>query len=235
MSDAVGTPSEYSPGEDSQLLLLERVYQEIKCRIVYGRYKPGMALSESVLARVNHSSRTPVREALSRLMEEGYVERSGKRGYEVAAVTLAGIRQTFEVRRVLEVMAAGLAAERSDLASVARMRTLADYPTLEQNAESYRARLTVNDRFHIAVAQGADNGLLVDLVRRCVLQHDRVLSLSDRFPVLRSSVPQHHAIVDAIERRDADGARQAMREHLDASNALVMDWLIEGRIRGISI
>ena len=92
-------------------LQLERVYQEIKWRIVYGRYVPGFVLSEGMLARVHRASRTPVRDALSRLDEEGYVERVPRRGYLVARLTMATIAQTFEVRQALEVTAAGLAAE----------------------------------------------------------------------------------------------------------------------------
>lgn len=72
-------PSGQSPG-DGDVLHLERVHHEIKHRIIYGRYAPGAVLSESVLARVHHASRTPVREALSRLFEEGYVERVPRKG-----------------------------------------------------------------------------------------------------------------------------------------------------------
>jgi DNA-binding GntR family transcriptional regulator len=232
MSDSSSQPPDAGEGE---VLQLERVHQEIKRRIVHGRYAPGAVLSESVLARVHHTSRTPVREALSRLLEEGYVDRVPRKGYMVAPLTVGVIKNTFEVRRVLEATAAGRAAERADADTIARMRALADYPTLESTVESYRERLSMNDRFHLAVAAASQNGFLVDLVRHCLTQHNRVLSLGLEFPVLSGSVPQHHAIVDAIERHDPRQARKAMERHLDDSDRLVTDLLLRGRIRGVGV
>jgi DNA-binding GntR family transcriptional regulator len=229
-------PSDLSGGAaNGEVLQLERVYQEIKGRIVYGRYAPGAVLSESVLARVHHSSRTPVREALSRLFEEGYVQRIPRKGYLVAPLTIDVIRNTFKVRRLLEATAAESAAERADTESVSRMRGFADYPLLETSTESYLERLSVNDRFHLSVASATQNGFLVDLVRHCLTQHNRVLSLGLSFPILSNSVPQHHAIVDAIERRDPGGARRAMEHHLDDSFRLVTELVMHGGIRGIGV
>ena len=222
-------------GRDPEPLQLERVYQQIKWRIVYGNYPPGKVLSESVLARVHGSSRTPVREALSRLAEEGYVDRMPRKGCIVAPITLIAIQNTFDVRRVLEGTAAEKAAERGDADAVARIRALADYPEFETTTESYRTRLGANAQFHIAVAATGQNGFLVDLVRHCLMQHNRVLSLGLDFPVHPTSVVEHHQIVDAISRRDAPGARQAMDHHLDGAHRLVMDFLMRGRIRGIAL
>jgi DNA-binding GntR family transcriptional regulator len=219
----------------AEVLQLERVYQEIKGRIVYGRYVPGAVLSESVLARVHHSSRTPVREALSRLLEEGYVQRIPRKGYLVAPLTIDVIRNTFKVRRLLEATAAETAAGRADAESVARMRSLADYPHLDRTTESYRERLSTNDRFHLSVAAATQNGFLVDLVRHCLTQHNRVLSLGLTFPTLATSVPQHHAIVDAIERHDPPAARTAMEDHLDDSFRLVTELVMGGGLRGVVV
>ena len=113
------------------------------------------------------------------------------------------------------------------------MRELAYYAALESTPESYHERLSINDRFHLAVAAGAQNGLLLDQVRRCLTQHDRVLSLGIVYAVQPTSVPQHHHIVDAIERRDPAGARAAMTSHLEDSFRLVMDLISSGRIRGL--
>ena len=214
-------------------LQLERVYQEIKQRIVYGRYAPGTVLSETVLARMHRSSRTPVREALSRLLEEGYVDRVPRKGCVVAPLTTDSIQKSFEVRRILEGTAAEKAAATADDPAVARMRELAAYPPLERTPESYYVRLGANDVFHLAVVAATQNGFLVDLVRHGLTQHNRVLSLGLDYPVLESSVREHHAIVDAIEARDPCAARAMMERHLDNAHRLVMDCLVRGRIRGV--
>ena len=220
---------------DNEPLRVERVYQQIKWRIVYGTYVPGKPLSESVLARVHGSSRTPIREALSRLVEEGYVERVPRKGWIVSPITLMAIQNTFDVRRLLEGTAAETAASRADIAAVARLRSLAEYPIFETTQESYRTRLTANAQFHLAVAAATQNGFMVDLVRHCLTQHNRVLSLGVDFPVHPSSVDEHHEVVDAIERRDPPGAKAAMEHHLDGAHRLVIDFLMRGRIRGIGL
>lgn len=230
-----GQAGDREKGDGGSPLQLERVYQEIKFRVVYGRYRPGTSLSESVLARVHRSSRTPVREALSRLGEEGYVERLPRRGYIVAPITIQAIQNAYEVRLVLEIAGAGYAAERVDEAGIAEMVALADYPTLEASEESYRERLTANERFHLAVASASHNGNLVELVRHSLLQHNRVLSLGVERPILSGSVPQHHAIVDAIRAHDVAGSREAMRMHLEDAHLLVMDFLTRGRLRGVGL
>ena len=224
------------PGKpETEPLRVERVYQQIKWRIVYGTYVPGKALSESVLARVYGSSRTPVREALSRLVDEGYVERVPRKGWMVSPITLMSIQNTFDVRRLLEGTAAETAATRADAEAIARLRGLADYPTFETTQESYRTRLTANAQFHLAVAAATQNGFMVDLVRHCLTQHNRVLSLGLEFPVHPFSVDEHHEVVNAIERHDPVAARAAMEHHLDGAHRLVIDFLMRGRIRGIGL
>jgi DNA-binding GntR family transcriptional regulator len=122
-----------------------------------------------------------------------------------------------------------------DEAGIAEMVALADYPTLEASEESYRERLTANERFHLAVASASHNGNLVELVRHSLLQHNRVLSLGVERPILSGSVPQHHAIVDAIRAHDVAGSREAMRMHLEDAHLLVMDFLTRGRLRGVGL
>ena len=130
-------PSDHPPDAgEGEVLQLEEVHQEIKRRIVHGRYAPGAVLSESVLARVHHTSRTPVREALSRLFEEGYVERVPRKGYTVAPLTIGVIKNTLEVRRVLEATAAGRAAERADAET---MSACGRWPTIPSSSRRSKA------------------------------------------------------------------------------------------------
>src|SRR5687767_12740137 len=89
---------------------VERAYQETRARILDGRYQPGTPLSELTLARAFGISRTPVREMLTRLHQDGWVERVPSRGYFVARVTLRAIQDSFEVRRLLEGATAAAAA-----------------------------------------------------------------------------------------------------------------------------
>ncbi len=214
-------------------LQVERVYEAIKTRVIYGHYRPGHPMSESVLARVLHASRTPVREALSRLGEEGYVLRMPRRGYKVAPLTRATIDHIFQVRRLLEAEGAALAAEHASDEAIQEMENNADYPDLGEGEESYHERLRANERFHLAVAQGSGNQFLVDFVRQCLLHHSRILSLAMERPVLPNTPTQHHAIVEAIRARDPQATRVVMRQHLDDAQALVKLYADQNRIRGM--
>jgi DNA-binding GntR family transcriptional regulator len=211
------------------------VYQEIKWRIVYGKYGPGAHLSEATLARVHRASRTPIREALSRLSEDGYVEWVPGRGFVIAPVTVTMIRNTFQLRRLLEGTAAALAAESATPEEIRQMRSLADYHYQERDPESYRAALARNLAFHLAVAEASHNDLLADMVQYCLMQLDRVLSLGADFgPFREGSTEEHEAVVDAVERRDAKKARRAIERHLDRTGRLIMENVLHGRIRGVA-
>lgn len=227
--------TERSP-ETTRTSQVERVYQEIKWRIVYGTYKPGAHLSEATLARVHHASRTPVREALARLSEEQYVVWDAGRGYLIAPVTVSAIRDTFQVRRLLEGAAAATAADMATPDEIRHMATLAEYHYVAGNVESYRQALARNLEFHLAVAGGSHNELLVDFIRQCLMQTDRVISLGADFkPFEEGSAEEHEAIVSAIERRDAVRARSAMEQHLDRASRLMMDNVLRGSIRGVAL
>src|SRR4051794_41361108 len=90
---------------------VERAYRNLKAGIVEGRYRPGASLSEVGLASEHGMSRTPIREGLARLWQEGYLDRVVGHGYFVARVTVQQIHDTFDVRRLLEGAAAPPAPE----------------------------------------------------------------------------------------------------------------------------
>ena len=214
----------------------ERAYQEIKWRIVYGTYKPGAHLSEATLARVHKTSRTPIREALARLSKEQYVVSDPGRGFLIAPVTVSRVRDTFQVRRLLEGAAAAAAAGLATAAETRSMAGLGKYHYTLGDPESYRAALAKNLEFHLAVAAASHNELLVDLVRQCLMQTDRVLSLGADFgPFEEGSAEEHDAIVDAIARHDVNAAREAMERHVDRAGRLTMDNVLRGSIRGVAL
>jgi DNA-binding GntR family transcriptional regulator len=202
----------------------------------YGHYKPGAHLSEATLARVHHTSRTPIREALARLSEEKYVVWDAGRGFLIAPVTVSRIRDTFQVRRLIEGAAAAGAAEMATPAEIRGMAALSEYHYTVGDPESYRGALARNLEFHLAVASASHNEMLVDLIRQCLMQTDRVLSLGADFkPFEEGSAEEHDAIVAAVGKREAGRAREAMERHLDRAGRLMMDNVLRGSIRGIAL
>lgn len=212
----------------------DRAYEGIRARVTDGSYRHGSPLSENMLARLHGTSRTPVREALARLVQEGYVERVPGRGYFVARVTVQLIRDTFEVRRLLEGAAAARAAEVATEAEIRQLEELAEFRYAAVDPVAYRQAEAANADFHLAVAAASHNHLAAVLIRDCLRQMDRFMSLVfDIDPFQEESSREHSAVVAAIRRRDPAAARAALEAHLDRSSSLMQQALLGGRVNGV--
>ncbi len=214
---------------DSQV---ERAYKSIKAGIIDGLHPPGAPLSEPVLAAAHGMSRTPIREGLSRLWQEGYLDRIQGRGYFVARVTVQTVHDTFDVRRLLEGAAAARAAELATPDDVAGLRELAKLPV----ARDYRETEAANAQFHLAVARMARNTLATELIERCLGQIDRFLSLGVAPGQFQGGATEAHLqIVDAIARRDPAAAKALMEDHLDCGSDRMKNALLRGEILGVGV
>ena len=179
-------------------------------------------------------SRTPIREGLARLWQEGYLDRVVGHGYFVARVTVQQIHDTFDVRRLLEGAAAARAAEFATADDIDRLRQLALVPI--GAALDYRQSEAANARFHLAIASCARNTMAIDLIERCLGQVDRFMSLGVSFGQFTETATEAHLqIVDAIGRHDPAGARARMEEHLDCGSRLMKDALLRGQLIGVGI
>src|SRR3954454_5047153 len=135
--------TDHSPAEPSENAPhVERAYRNLKAGVVEGRYRPGAPLSEVSLASEHGMSRTPIREGLARLWQEGYLERVVGHGYFVGRVTVQQIHDTFDVRRLLEGAAAARAAELATPDDIERLHALARVPI--GAAQNYRQSETAN-------------------------------------------------------------------------------------------
>jgi GntR family transcriptional repressor for pyruvate dehydrogenase complex len=211
--------------------LYEQIVQQIEDSIVKGDLKAGDQLpAERELALRFGVSRTAVREAVKALREKGLVEAYSGRGTFITDGTSQAIRQSLdlmvkigqaegsghlaEVRAILEPEIAGLAATRIQEPELATMREAVEVmDTAGQDPDAY---IEADLDFHLALAEGAANPLIlslldsiVGLLREQRLRIFRVPGGPDRGQV------HHKRILEAVEKRDAEKARQAMREHLE--------------------
>jgi DNA-binding GntR family transcriptional regulator len=212
---------------------VERAYRDLKAGIVKGRYRPGASLSEVSLASEHGMSRTPIREGLARLWQEGYLDRVVGHGYFVARVTVQQIHDTFDVRRLLEGAAAARAAELATADDVDRLRRLAAVP-IGGASQDYRQSESANVHFHLAIAACARNGLAQELIERCLAQVDRFMSLGVSFGQFTENATEAHiGIADAIAAHDGVAARVRMEAHLDCGSRLMKDALLRGQLAGV--
>jgi DNA-binding GntR family transcriptional regulator len=213
---------------------VERAYRSLKEGIVEGRYRPGAPLSEVGLASEHGMSRTPIREGLARLWQEGYLDRVVGHGYFVGRVTVQQIHDTFDVRRLLEGAAAARAAELATPEEVDRLKGLAVVPIVA--TQDYRVSENANVQFHLAIATCARNGLALELIERCLAQVDRFMSLGVSFgPFQEGATEAHIEIVNAIASHDAKGARLRMEQHLDCGSQLMKEALLRGQLAGVGV
>lgn len=211
------------------------IRQALRSEIIGMVRRPGDAVSEKAIATAFGVSRTPVREALLGLAEEGLVDIFPQSGTFVARIPLAGLPEAMLVRESLEATITRLAAHVAtdgDIAALTRH--------LAEQAATARARdlagfYALDEAFHALLAQIAGYPGVWSLVQQVKYQVDRfrlmTLNLADR-PL--TIVAEHLEIVEAIAARSPEKAVEAMARHLataltglDAARALYPDYFID--------
>lgn len=204
----------------------ERAVGGLREAILGGHIAAGARLGEVELADRLGVSRTPVREALSRLAAEGLVELSPNRGARVASFSVEELEETFEVRLALEPLATARAAVRSGPEDLAVLEELthqmvaAGSPGAAQNLD---ALVGLNRAFHGRLLQVADQRALAGALAG-VVHAPVVLRNFHAYDVaaLGRSLAHHAEIVAALRARDPDWAAAVMRSHIaNARSAMV--------------
>jgi len=197
---------------------VENAYEVLKQRVVGGAFAPGAQLKEEHLARELGVSRTPVRAALKRLVDDGLATADPNRGVRVAEWTDFDIEETFELRALLEARAAELAARRGGAALADHLDTLNDQMNLaiRKGGSDLPERLQeINAQFHRAVLEGSGSPRLRSILKSLidmpvVLRSHFISTLRDK----QQSLLHHRELAAAIRAGDAELARQVMQLHL---------------------
>lgn len=181
-----------------------------------GDLLPGEQLVESALAEWCEVSRTPVREALTRLEQDGLVRR-GDHGLVVHESSPDEILDIYETRMVLEARAARVAAERRTAHDLLTMRRVEERGT-RVDATDAKALAESNRDFHRAVWRASHNDSLIDLLERLNLHLGRYPATTLVFPGRPAAAHHEHlGVIDAIEGRDAEGAAAMASQHFAAA------------------
>lgn len=195
--------------------LVDEVTDVLRERIYAGVYGPGVALRQEQLAADLDISRTPLREALRVLESEGLVRSEPGRGVRVVSVDAHTLLSGYEVREVLDGLAARLAARRATERDIAVLEGhLADQRAALQEPD-VPAYTRANVDFHTAIVDLAANDFVVAQLSLIPLTA-QVFTPARRiaFDRVRTSVAEHQAIVDAIAAGDEDAAEKAARAHI---------------------
>jgi DNA-binding GntR family transcriptional regulator len=200
---------------DNILSLKDRAYAAIKGAILSLKLEPGIPVVENDLAQQLGISKTPVRDALLELEHEGFVTRVQFKGTYVTDVTMKDMTEIFQLRAVLEGLAARLATP---------LLSTEDLMQIDVNLTAAEAALTEGDLTHCSQLGQCLHNAILDKAgnqRLTLITHNlddhvrRFRVLSDRISGrLNKSVKEHRRVQAALCQRDPAAAEQAMRVHL---------------------
>ncbi|MFN0263088.1 GntR family transcriptional regulator [Tepidamorphus sp. 3E244] len=211
----------------------ERAYHELKRRIMYGELAPGVRMLENDVAVLLDMSRTPVREAMIRLADEGLIEVRPRRGMEVLGITVDDLEEIYAVRLPLEAAAVELAATRGlepeERTCLEEAQALMDQAL---SAGDTRTWSEADDAFHGGLVKASRNRRLATILDTLQVQLHR----GRRATTVMREKPQqsnqeHHGILAAIIARDPERARSLHEAHLRRTSGLLVDLL---RSRGMT-
>jgi DNA-binding GntR family transcriptional regulator len=191
---------------------VERVYRTLREWLIAARLVPGDFLSEADLAARCRTSRTPVREACTRLMQDKWLSRIRRKGFQVTPISVRDIVEMYEYRKILEGFTTEKIAQAASREQIEELKRIVS-PETDPNAELPRI-LRSNQAFHLSLAQFAGNQRVTD-------QLNLILGYVSRLDTLcTQTVPGwigHADILRALESREPAEARTAMLLHIDLS------------------
>jgi DNA-binding GntR family transcriptional regulator len=197
--------------------LTDRVYRAIKERILSQDIEVGSRLRDEDLVAQLGVSRTPVREAIMRLAQEGLVDVVPRSGTYVRSFTKDDIEEIWDLRVALEALAVRRAAMRLDVQEVERLRAM--HREAEAALQTGRTKLVLafDQEMHRVILHASGNRRLQEAMGRINDLVELFRNIGARTPFHRGYTYRHREILEALERRDAAAAAQALAEHIEMS------------------
>lgn len=195
--------------------LRETVCEVLRDAIRRGILEPGERLMEVQLAEELGISRTPVREAIRKLEQEGFVIMLPRRGTYVASMSVHDVKEIFEIRSALESLSTSLAAMRIEPDELQKLRALLTEIEGHIERKDIDKIVATDIEFHGLLYQVSRNERLVAIISNLKEQLARFRTLSMSYPGrLQETLEEHRAMVEAIAAGDVDAARDAAERHM---------------------
>lgn len=203
--------------------LAEEIARRARQLIADGKLRPGERINESRLAADLDVSRTPLREALSRLAAEGFVAVKPRRGFFVQSLEADAVRELYQVRGVLDPAALELAG----LPSPDQLDRLAAINAqILEAAGDVDTIISLDEAWHQELLSHCPNGIVLDLIRQFML---RTRSLERAYMAenanVEVSVHEHEKIMGALRRGDLGGGVDALKVNMTTSTDVLVAWL----------
>lgn len=198
--------------------LRDQIYAIVRRAIVTGQLPPGAVISEIDIAEKLGLSRTPVREAVKKVSDEGLVDVHAQSGTFVADIDRAQVEEAYIVRIALECESVARAAPLMTDEHLQNLEDIIERHGTALRRGRYDEAIACDDQFHRYITQISGLTMLWKVVDTCKAQMDRCRILTVPRPGHGdTTIAQHRAILDALATRKARPAIKALRAHLDTS------------------
>jgi DNA-binding GntR family transcriptional regulator len=203
------------------LRITDSVYLTLRTAIIRHDLAPGFHLSVPALAEQLGVSRSPIREAVQKLVSEGLATEEPRRGAHVTKHDSPELRSLFQVRSVLDGVAARLVAKQHGDELISKLDGLMSAHLEAVEANDPERFIALDIQFHLTILRACENNVVKDMLSQI---YDRINRPVEAPPIIigpEKSRRDHRAILDAIIAGDAQRAEEAARGHVDH----LIDWL----------
>ena len=206
----------------------DQAFEQIKRGIILCRLAPGTRFSEAELSAMLGLGRAATRAALTRLGDTGLIQPIPRHGYVVTPITMASIRELFELRLILEPAAAALATGKVD---IARLRAINSAPQQAVSESEQLAFVDSNRAFHRTIVAATGNRRLFALLEDIGDEMQRLVHLglfggASKDIERHAADRQHEELIAALASGDAEAAREAARRHVEHARGLAIEALM---------
>lgn len=209
--------------------LTEQVYRAVRDRILDGQIEPGEFTRERDLSAAMNVSRTPLREALTRLASEGLLERLPHRGFRVPMVSYRDLIEIYPIVSSLDVLAGRLGFPRMTPRDVSALGEVNAGMEAALANEEVDALVRLNFKFHQIIADRSGNKRLADILEELRHQLYRLEQWYYSYPEhSRRSISEHQAIIDALDVGDLLQATDILRDNMSLTKLALFDQTVLG-------
>jgi DNA-binding GntR family transcriptional regulator len=194
----------------------------LRTMIVDGRLPAGERINEVHLSQKLGVSRTPLREALARLAQEGALNNIPRLGFFVRPLTLEEFEQIYDIRPILDPEALRLAGI-PDAKRIEQLEKLNRKLAAARDAET---AIALDDEWHLELLAECPNRVLVEFIQNIILRTRRYeIALMREAPNVRRASEDHAHILTALRRNDLPGACAALKHNMQSGRAPIVKWL----------
>jgi GntR family transcriptional regulator, rspAB operon transcriptional repressor len=193
-----------------------RIYADLRAEMVSLARRPGEAISEGEIASYYGVSRTPVREAILKLSDEGLVEIFPQSGINVSRIPIAALPEAIVIRRALEETTTRLTAKHATSSQILTLRSIIERQREADAARDRKAFHRADELFHATIAEIAKYPGIWKLILQVKVHVDRFRQLTlPQAGRMATVIAEHERILSAIEAHDANRAAAAMTKHIE--------------------